>query len=216
MLTDQPYNLILADDHILLRDALINLINDFEEFNVIARAENGRGLIREIEKGYRADIVLTDLNMPVMDGYETIKWLRQNHPGIKIMVLTMYDTQIPLIRLLEAGVHGILKKDIHPEELKKALLAVATGEYYYSNHTIFRIASLFHDKKILERSLLNETEIDFLRLACTDMTYAQIAKAMQLTPRHIDSYRDSLFAKLQVRNRVGMAIYAIKNGIVTF
>lgn len=216
MKTIKPYKLILADDHILLRDALTNLVDNFEEFTVIAKGADGNEVIQAIEKGYKPDIVLMDLNMPKMDGYETAKWLTQQHPEIKIVILTMYDSEIALIRLLQAGVHGFLKKDIHPSELKNALLTVAAGEYYYSNHTTVKIASLFRKQSALEKSILSETEIEFLKLASTDMTYKEIARLMQLTPRHIDTYRDALFIKLDVKSRVGMAIYAIKNGIVTF
>jgi two-component system, NarL family, invasion response regulator UvrY len=220
MKTISRYKLILADDHILLRDALINLINNFDEFMVIDKAADGNEVIQAIEKGCKPDIVLMDLNMPKMDGYETAKWLVKYHPEIKIVILTMYDSEIALIRLLQAGVNGFLKKDIHPAELKNALLTVAAGEYYYSNHTTVKIASLFRKKpdnqSALEKSILNDTEIGFLKLASTDMTYKEIARAMHMTPRHIDSYRDSLFTKLDVKSRVGLAIYAVKNGIVTF
>jgi len=159
---------------------------------------------------------LMDLNMPKMDGYEAAKWLTQHHPEIKIVILTMYDSEIALIRLLQAGVNGFLKKDIHPAELRNALLTVAAGEYYYSNHTTTKIASLFRKQSVLENSILNDREIEFLKLASTDMTYKEIAQAMHMTPRHIDTYRDALFTKLDVKSRVGLAIYAIKNGIVTF
>lgn len=212
----QPYKLILADDHILLRDALTNLLNNLDEFTVIARAGNGEEVLESIKNGCKPDIVLMDLNMPKMDGYETAKWLSREHPHIKIVILTMYDSEIALIRLLQAGVHGFLKKDIHPSELKNALLTIADGEYYYSNHTTIKIVSLFRKQSGLEKSILNETEIEFLKLASTDMTYKEIARVMNMTPRHIDSYRDSLFAKLDVKSRVGLAIYAIKNGLVTF
>ena len=151
-----------------------------------------------------------------MDGYETAKWLALHHPQIKIVILTMYDSEIALIRLLQAGVNGFLKKDIHPAELKNALLTVAGGEYYYSNHTTTKIASLFRKQSGLQKSILNETEIEFLKLASTDMTYKEIAQAMHITPRHIDNYRDALFTKLEVKSRVGLAIYAVKNGVVTF
>lgn len=216
MKTIQLYKLILADDHILLRDALANLINNFDEFTVIATAGNGGEVIGAIENGCSPDIVLMDLNMPKMDGYETAKWLAQHHPELKIVILTMYDSEIALIRLLQAGVNGFLKKDIHPAELRNALLTVAAGEYYYSNHTTIKIASLFRKQSALEKSMLNEREIEFLKLASTDMTYKEIAHAMQMTPRHIDTYRDALFTKLDVKSRVGLAIYAVKNGIVTF
>ena len=216
MKTTLPYRLILADDHILLRDALANLVDTFEEFTVVATAGNGEEVIQQINNGCNAAIVLMDLNMPKMDGYETAKWLSLHHPQIKIVILTMYDSEIALIRLLQAGVNGFLKKDIHPAELKNALLTVAGGEYYYSNHTTTKIASLFRKQLGLQKSILNETEIEFLKLASTDMTYKEIAQAMHMTPRHIDNYRDALFTKLEVKSRVGLAIYAVKNGVVTF
>ncbi len=216
MMTILPYRLILADDHILLRDALANLVNTFTEFSVVATAGNGEEVIAHINNGCNAAIVLMDLNMPKMDGYETAKWLTLHHPQIKIIILTMYDSEIALIRLLQAGVNGFLKKDIHPAELKNALLTVAGGEYYYSNHITTKIASLFRKQSGLQKSILNDTEIEFLKLASTDMTYKEIAQAMNMTPRHIDTYRDALFSKLEVKSRVGLAIYAVKNGVVTF
>jgi two-component system invasion response regulator UvrY len=212
----QTNKLILADDHILLRDALANLINNFDEFNVIATAGNGEEVIKALENGCKANIILMDLNMPKMDGYETAKWVAQHYPKIKIVVLTMYDSEIALIRLLQAGVNGFLKKDIHPSELKNALLTIASGEYYYSNHTTNKIATLFRKQSGVEKAILNEKEIEFLKLASTDMTYKEVAQAMNMTPRNIDSYRDALFTKLDVKSRVGLAIYAVKNGIITF
>src|SRR5688572_1804491 len=107
------HRIILVDDHIVLRDALRKLIHSFDEFSVIATAGNGRDLIEKISEGSIPDIILLDLNMPVMDGYETAHWLQQNHPEIKIVALTMYDSEIPLIRLLQIGLRGFLKKDIH-------------------------------------------------------------------------------------------------------
>ncbi len=212
------YKILLTDDHILLRDALANLINGFEEFRVIATAGNGEEVKEVLENGNRPDIILMDLNMPKLDGYETSQWPQKNHPEIKVVILTMYDSEIALIRLLRTGVNGFLKKDIHPSELRGALKMVAEGEYYYSNRTTGKIASLFRknpDKKTpLENAILNDVEVNFLKLACSDMTYKEIAHAMGMTPRNIDSYRDALFAKLDVKSRVGLAIYALKNGIV--
>lgn len=220
MKATQPYKIILADDHALLRDALANLINNFDEFIVMAQAADGSEVIKEIENGYNVDIVLMDLNMPKMDGYETAKWIGQYHPEVKIVILTMYDSEIALIRMLNAGVKGFLKKDIHPDELKNALLTVAGGEFYYSNHTTGKLASLFRKTPdnhfALEKSILNDREIEFLKFASTDMTYKEIALAMHLSPRNIDTYRDFLFTKLEVRSRVGLAIYAVRNGIVFF
>jgi len=169
MRTTQTYTLLLADDHIVLRDALASLVNGFEEFNVIGKAANGEEVVQIITGNPNVDIVLMDLNMPKMDGYETAKWLAKHHPKIKIVILTMYDTEIALIRLLQAGVNGFLKKDIAPAELNTALLAVAGGEYYYSNHSTVKLASLFRigpgRQSALDKALLDDTEIEFLKLS---------------------------------------------------
>ena len=212
--------IILADDHILLRDALAKLINSFPQFSVIAVSANGREVIKTIEDGKVPDIVVLDLNMPIVDGFETAAWLKANHPQIKILILTMYDSEIALIRLLQVGVRGFLKKDIHPLELKDALLAVSDNGYYYSHQTTGKLGSLFgkntDTKATLEKSILSDVEITFMKYACSEMTYKEIALKMNLTPRVIDNYRDSLFDKLDVKSRVGLAIYAVKNGVVTF
>jgi len=212
--------IILADDHILLRDALAKLINSFPQFSVIAVSANGREVIKTIEGGKVPDIVVLDLNMPIVDGFETAAWLKANHPQIKILILTMYDSEIALIRLLQVGVRGFLKKDIHPLELKDALLAVSDNGYYYSHQTTGKLGSLFgkntDTKATLEKSILSDVEITFMKYACSEMTYKEIALKMNLTPRIIDNYRDSLFDKLDVKSRVGLAIYAVKNGVVTF
>ncbi len=216
----QPYKIILVDDHILLRDALASLINTFEEFCVIDVAANGEDLILSIENGNIPHLVVLDLNMPGMDGYETTQWLQENQPDVQILILTMFDSEIALIRLLQVGVRGFLKKDVHPAELRTALLIVAENGYYYSNNTTGKLASFFHKSHTthssIDRAMLTEKEIEFLKLASTEMTYKEIAQAMRITPRAIDGYRDGLFEKLDVKSRVGLAIYAVRNGIISF
>lgn len=210
----------MADDHVLLRDALATLINSFEDFRIVAVASNGKEVVESIQNGHVPTIVILDLNMPLMDGYETASWLHENHPDVRILILTMYDSEIALIRLLQVGVRGFLKKDIHPFELKAALESVAKDGYYYSHTTTGKLATLFQknhlNKSSIERSILTDHDIEFLKMASTDMTYKEIAHKMKITPRAIDGYRDSLFDKLEVKSRVGLAIYAVKNGIVTF
>jgi len=220
MKTTNQFKVILADDHVLLRDALAKLIGTFEECRVIGVASNGRELLQFIQDGHLPNIVVLDLNMPHMDGYETAQWLQENHPDVRILILTMYDSEIALIRLLQVGVRGFLKKDIHPNELRNALLSVAEDGYYYSHNTTGKLANLFQknhsNNSSIEKAMLTKLDIEFLKLASTDMTYKEIAHLMKITPRAIDGYRDSLFDKLDVKSRVGLAIYAVKNGIVTF
>lgn len=216
----EKYKILLADDHLLLRDALSNLINSFDEFAVVQTVANGRELISNIGKGILPDLIVLDLNMPLMDGFDAAKWLFDHYPEIKILILTMYDSEIALIRLLQYGVKGFLKKDIHPSELRYALKSVAEGGYYYSHNTTGKLANLFQktpdNQSLIEKAILTDKEIEFLKLASTDMTYKEIAFEMKITPRAIDGYRDTLFEKLDVKSRVGLAIYAVKNGIVIF
>jgi len=220
MKTPNKKTLILADDHILLRDALATLINNFDHFKVISVASTGAEVLDSINAGNKPDIVILDLNMPVMDGYDTAHWLAQHHPEIKILILTMYDSDIALIRLLQEGVRGFLKKDIHPDELRYALEIVEEHGYYYANRTSGKIAALLKKNNGaqtgLEKNTLTDKEIEFLKFVSSDMTYKEIAMKLHLSTRVVDNYRETLFEKLEVRSRVGLAIYAIKNGIVRF
>lgn len=220
MKSSDYYKILLVDDHVLLRDALSPLIDNFDNCKVIGVANNGKEMIKKIETGVKPDIILLDLNMQEMDGYASAEWLKKNYPQIKILVLTMYDSEVALIRLLQTGVRGFLKKDIHPKDLQAAILAVAEEGYYYSNAITGKLASFFYKnangRSNFDKGFLSEREIEFLRFASTDMTYKEIAGELNISARAIDGYRDALFEKLDVKSRVGLAIYAVKNGIVVF
>jgi DNA-binding NarL/FixJ family response regulator len=215
----EKIKIVMVDDHILLRSALAALINSFDNCIVVWEANNGSELMEKLKTHPVPDLVLLDLNMPVMDGFEAAKWLSDHYPAVHVLMLTMYDSELTLIRLLQAGVKGFLKKDISPSELKYAINSVIQSGYYYSTHTAGRIANLFRhnmkDSTKLENSTLDDKEVQFLRLACTDLTYKEIAQNMNLTPRSVDAIRDHLFFKLDVKSRVGLAMVAIRNGVVS-
>lgn len=217
---NEPIRLMLVDDHLLIRDALATLIQSFDNMQIIGSHQEGKELLTSLAQGKRPDVVLLDLNMSGMDGFQTASALFDTYPDVKILVLTMYDSEIALIRLLRYGVKGFLKKDTHPRELREAIQAVADGGYFYSHDTTGRLAGLFQrgqgDAGLIEKAMLSDREIEFLKLASTDLTYKEIAHKMQVTTRAIDGFRDALFEKLDVKSRVGLAIYAVKNGIVTF
>lgn len=216
----RQHRIVIVDDHLLLRDALSYLINGLDEFKVMDVAENGAALASLIKSGNIPDMVILDINMPEMDGYETACWLSQHHPAIKVIVLTVYDSDIAILRLLQYGISSILRKDISSREFRKALETVAEEGSYFSSHTCRKIAGLFKNqqgnKNALQRSLLSETEIEFLKLAATDLTYHEIARQLKLTKRKVENYREALFEKLGVKSRVGLSVYAMKNGIVCF
>ena len=208
----------MIDDHVLLRNALSSLINNSGKCKVIFEASNGKELIAQLERNNFPDVVILDLNMPEMDGHQTALYLQKHFPEMKILMLTMYDSELALIRLLKAGVKGFMKKDIHPTELLAAIESVHEYGYYYSAQTSSKLAGLFRDRDEqhhLDKVMLTENEIDFLRYACSELTYKEIAGTLKMNPRAIDGMRDNLFTKLDVKSRVGLAIYAIKHGVVT-
>ncbi|MEJ7740991.1 MAG: response regulator transcription factor [Chitinophagaceae bacterium] len=209
----------LVDDHILLRDALADVISGFDKCMVTLKASNGKELIQQLKGLKLPDLIILDINMPVMDGYETAKWIKETHPQINIIILTMFDSEIALIRLLQTGVKAFLKKDTHPKELQFAIQSVYETGYYYSQNSSGKLANVFQNPSrnfITHPVMLTENEITFLRLSSSEMTYKEIAKHMYVSPRTVDNYRDQLFEKLNVKSRVGLAMYAIRNGIVSF
>lgn len=213
------FSIALVDDHILLRDALANVINGFENCEVGIRANNGKDFIQLLKNRPIPDLVILDINMPVMDGYETAQWIRKNYPDINMIILTMFDSEIALIRLLQSGVKAFLKKDTHPKELEYAIESVVETGYYYSQDSSGKLANAFRNPSKNFTTfpvMLTENEITFLKFSSTEMTYKEIANYMYISPRTVDNYRDQLFDKLNIRSRVGLAMYAIKNGIVSF
>ncbi len=213
-------NIVLTDDHILLRSGLATLIKNLGH-KVFFEADNGRHFIQQLNADNMPDIVLMDINMPQMDGYDTCQWLKEQHPSVKVLALSMYDNDSSIIRMLRSGAKGYILKDSHPVELQNAIEALMNNGFYYSDvvngKLIYAINKMDNGDKDLHTLIqLTEREKTFLKYACTELTYKEIADKMFLSPRTIDGYRDDLFEKLQQKTRVGLVVYAIKNGIVTF
>ncbi|HUQ66977.1 MAG TPA: response regulator transcription factor [Flavitalea sp.] len=215
----QLIKIALTDDHILLRSALATIINKSENFSVILEAGNGKELIAKMEAGTFPDIILLDLNMPEFDGYETARWLQLHYPDVHVIMLTMYHTEYTMIRLLQAGVKGFLRKDTDINELRTAIYSVIKTGYHYTNNTTGRLINMFtrhQEQSMLMKSMLNEMEMRFLRWVCTELTYKEIANEMHLNVRAVDNLRDTLFKKLEVKNRVGLVMFSMTHGIKTF
>ena len=210
----------LIDDHVLLRNGLANLIESFGDYKVLFQADNGQQFIDTLRKGVVPDIALIDINMPIMDGHETAIWIRKNHYNINVLALSMYDDENSIIKMFKAGAKGYILKDCDPSELKIALQALVTKGFYYSEMITGKLIHTINtsdEREMLAKKIikLNEREITFLKLACTEYTYKEIADKMFVSSRTVDGYRDSLFEKLNVKSRVGLVMYAIKNGIIT-
>lgn len=207
-------HIALVDDHILMRKGLANLLTDLEH-DILLEADNGKDLFSKLKEKPLPDVVLLDINMPQMDGYETAQLLRQKHPEVKVLALSMYDDEIAIIRMLRNGVCGYVMKDCEPRELKAAIKAVMEKGFYYSELVSGYLIRTIHDNDDTgSLSRLTQKELEFLKLCCTEMTYKEIADKMFVSPRTIDGYRDELFRKLNIKSRVGLVMFAIKNGIV--
>jgi two-component system invasion response regulator UvrY len=207
----------IIDDHILLRTALARLVNGFEGYTVLFEADNGKDLRAQIMQHHIPDIVLLDVNMPEMDGFETTQWLHKNYPHIKVLVLSMLSDEKTIIKMFRLGAKGYLLKNTDHEELKKALDSVMNKNVYLSEYVSDKLVSGLHkdaDKEETKPVMLNDKEKEFLRWTCTELSYKEIAEKMFLSPRTIDDYRQTLFGKLKVHSRVGLVMYTIKNGMV--
>lgn len=219
MQKQEEIKVALVDDHKLFRKGMIELINDFANCKVIYEATNGEEFTQNFSLESCPDIVLLDINMPIMGGYQTADWLRKNYPEVKVLALSMNDTEESIIEMLKSGAHGYILKDAEPAEVLLAITEIKKKGFYYSelaNKALLNNMNKEHapDKDNKELAKLNEREIEFLKLVCTQLTYKEIADQMFLAVRTVDGYREALFEKLQVKSRIGLVLYAIKHKII--
>jgi DNA-binding NarL/FixJ family response regulator len=194
---------------------LAKLIDSFDDYAVYFEAENGEELKKIINKKVIPEIVLLDVNMPGMNGYETAEWLYKHYPQVKVLALSMLSDDHAIIRMLKSGAKGYIMKSADPDELLLALNSVMEKNFYLSEYISGKIiGGLNRNMDVPEDPLpLTEKEKEFLRLVCSDLSYKEIAEKMFVSQRRVDDHRDALFEKLKLRSRVGLVLYAIKNGI---
>jgi len=211
------YSVVVVDDHTLLSQAIEGMVNTFDKFKVLYTCKNGKEVQEKFmtSKQNIPDIVLADVNMPIMNGIETTEWIVQNHPDVNVMGLSVEDTDNTILKMLKAGAVGYLLKDTKKEVLEKALLEIMDNGFFHTKNVTNLLLDSVSGKSSNNSIIFKENELIFLKLACSELTYKEIADKMFLSPKTIDGYRDSLFTKLNVRNRVGMVMYAIKNKIYT-
>lgn len=211
-------NLVLVDDHVLLRRGLASLVKNLGH-GVIFEADNGRLFTEMLDPTMLPQVVLMDINMPEMDGYQTAVWVRANYPSIRVLALSMYDDEKSIIRMLRSGAAGYILKDADPSELQQAIDAVVRKGFYYSElvtgKLMHAINNIDDSEELVSLVKLSDKEVNFLKHICSELSYKEIAGLMFVSPRTIDGYRDALFEKLNVKTRIGLAMYAIRNGIVS-
>lgn len=209
---------VLCDDHALVRQGLAGLVTNLG-YIVLFECDNGSKFIEKIDKCNLPDIVLMDINMPEVDGFETTRWLKKNYPSVKVLAVSMYEDDKAIIRMLRNGARGYILKNADLTELKTAIQSIMTKGFHYSEMVTGKLIHSIQqmdDDETHQRELLSlsENEITFLKLASSEMTYKEIARKMHVSPRTVDRYRDILFEKLDIKTRVGLVLFAIKNGVV--
>ena len=212
--------IVIVDDHTMFRKGLCMLIDLFPQYHILFDAENGKDFIAKLTPDNLPDIVLLDISMPVMDGYDTAIWIKNKYPEIKILALSTMDADTAIIKMIQRGAKGYVLKDADPDELKLAFNEVLTRGFFYNDLVSKKVLNSINllvdsDSPINKLLKLSTRELEFLKLTCSEKSYQQIAAEMFVSERTIDGYREALFKKLGVSTRVGLVMYAIKNGITS-
>ncbi len=207
----------IVDDHKLVSKALENMISFNPNFQVIMTNYNGQDFIDSLRVAtIFPDVVLMDINMPIKNGIETTAEISRDFPNLKVIALTMEDNESTIIRMLTAGAKGYLLKDMSPDILFDAINIVHEKGIFYTDLVTQSLLKIKTEEKIMGElhETLKNREVEFIKLACSELTYREIADKMYLSPRTIDGYRDSVFVKLNVKTRVGIVLFAIKHNII--
>jgi|SRR5690606_6222193 len=207
------YSVVVVDDHFLLSQAIGGLVQDFKNFEVLYLCKNGQELLEKLKKPKNIpDVVLMDIKMPILNGIETTAQLKKTYPQIKVLALSIEEDEYTILNMFRAGAVGYLMKDTKKNILEKALLEVVTNGYYYTN-SISQLLLEFLEKD--KNTDLKDKEIEFIKLACKDMTYKEISEEMCCSYKTVEGYRDALYKKLGIKNRMGLMLFAIKNNMFT-
>ena len=210
------YSVVIVDDHTLLSQAIAAMVNTFEKFKVLYTCKNGQELIDQFSSSpkFVPDVVLMDINMPIMNGIETTEWITKNHQDVNVMALSVEDEDTTVLKMLKVGAIGYLLKDTEKAVLESALVEIVENGFYHTK-SVTNLLMKSLSGNAAEEIQLNERQLTFMKHACSELTYKEVADKMCLSPKTIDGYRDVLFTKLNVKNRVGLVMYAIKNKIYT-
>jgi DNA-binding NarL/FixJ family response regulator len=211
----EPITIAIAEDHTILRKSLIAVLDLFDGFDVVADAANGKELLAQMEQKERLpQVCLLDISMPIMDGYATLRFIKKEWPGIKVLILSQHNTEFHILRMVQHGANGYLVKNCEPEELVQAIMLIRDG---YPHFPAFVPLKTIREmtRNNISRPVLSDRELEFINLCCSEMTYNEIAELMFISKKTVEHYQSSLFKKLNVTSRVGLVICALQCGIIS-
>ena len=204
----------LVDDHQLFRKGMAALLEKMDDVDLVIEASNGREFL-DMLASTPVEMVLLDLKMPVLDGRNTMAELKEAHPEVKILLLTMDTDEETILRCMEDGASGFLAKDAHPNEVMLAIRTIRDkGLYANERTTRIMMKGLSNWRSGVREApiQLNDREMDILKYVCQQLTTAEIAEKMFLSPRTVEGYRRELLEKTDTKNSVGLVLYAAKQG----
>jgi DNA-binding NarL/FixJ family response regulator len=206
---------IIVDDHSLFRNGLKILLTTTGQFNVIAEAENGKEFLGLLEY-LRPDIVLMDIDMPVLDGIEATKEALKKYPGLKVITLSMFGEEEYYYKMIEAGVKGFLLKNSDINEVKNALVTVHNGGKYFSQELLYNVVknirSNYKEQELTEA--LSDREVEVLIQICNGLSNNEIAENLHISKRTVDKHRANLLDKTHSKNTAHLVMFAIKNKLI--
>ena len=208
----------IADDHTLFRKAMMNLMRSFERITEVRDAENGKELLTLI-KYEIPDVVVVELQMPVMDGAEASNQILQKYPDVKIIILTMHDSNKFILHMMDMGVHAFLLKNTEPDELEQAIYAVADKDFYHNELVASVLRKNVIERKTGQRPSLKSAELtdrerEILLLICQELTMKEIGHRLFLSENTVRNHRVNIMEKVGVNNIVGLVKFAYETGIV--
>jgi DNA-binding NarL/FixJ family response regulator len=204
----------IVDDHNLLREGLVNTLKGYDQIKILFDARNGLDMQKKLANNDMPDIIVMDISMPLMDGHSAIAWLREHYPLIKVLALTMHEDDNNIIKMLRKGAAGYVLKDCSTSELVRSFTLIMEKGYYINELVSGRLMRSVMNTGESQDVFFSDRELEFMQLCCSELTYKQIADRMNVSPRTIDGYRDSLFDKLEIKSRTGLVLYTIKNELV--
>ncbi len=218
--TEDVINVIIADDHVLYRAGVITALSSKKDIKILAEADNGAHLLNLL-KGIQPNVILLDIQMPIMDGIATLPEIKKLYPGIKIIMLTMMDDQSMITKLMELGANSYLTKTSDSEVIYEAIKTCHEQEFYFNSLTNKALLNNLRQKtpvnsiKLLqEDATLSEKEITVLRLMCEEKSTREIAEVVELSPRTIEAIRDKLKTKTGAKSTAGLIMFAVKNKLL--
>lgn len=208
----------LVDDHSITRKGIKALLETNNLFKVIIEADNGKVLLKQLQNSTKLpEVLILDISMPDMDGFETINQVSILYPSIKILIFSFYQAEDAILNAVNKGACGFLSKTADPDKLLNAIQSIVKYGFYI-NDQIKKKYSFNKSSKTVKgffgKQVLTEKEIQFIRWASSNLTYKEIAIKMNIQPKTLENYRDSLFQKLGINNRAALTLYGIQNGIV--